>query len=103
MSSVGTVSEYVEPLTSPSTNTERSLVMSDSFIMRFNSSYLRGSGRYTSARRVPPVQYEDPDIVLDNMKNYRRPSAVTTRQPSLQQINTQVVNNNEHSYMTILA
>ena len=102
MSSVGTVSEYVEPLTSPSTNTERSLVMSDSFIMRFNSSYLRGSGRYTSARRVPPVQYEDPDIVLGNMKNHRR-STVTIRQPSLQQMNTQDVDNNEHSYMTIIA
>ena len=71
--------------------------------MHFNSSYRRGSGRYTTPRRVPPVQYEDPDIVLETMNwNFRRPT--TVRQPSFQQTDSKFgVDTNEHSYMTIIA
>lgn len=83
LSSLGTISQYIEPLSSPSMNTERSLTAvgrSDSVSTQFNSSYRRSSGRYTSgANRVPPVQYEDPERVLDDRK--RRKS--TSRQPSL--------------------
>ena len=93
LSSIGTVSEYVEPLTSPSTNTERSLAIPESLSMHLNSSYSRGSGRYFSATaRIPPAQYEDPDLVLDDIK--KRSSAMNQRRDT---------GHKEHLYVTIIA
>ena len=101
LSSIGTVSEYVEPLSSPSTNTERSLAISDSLSMQFNSSYLRSSGRrYSNASRVPPVHYEDPDQVIDENKNRYRPNI---RQHFREINDPQMNSDHEHEYVTIIA
>ena len=102
MSSVETDSEYVEPLTSPSTNTERSLAISESLSMQLNSSYSRGSTRYITANRVPTAQYEDPDLVLDDIKNQRR-SSVVHQLSLIRETPGQSRTKNEQSYVTIIA
>ena len=73
---------------------ERSISMSETFSMQYNPSY----NRVRYGHRVPHVQYEDPERVLEDIKNRRR-SSRNTHTP------TQEIDNghNVHTYMTVLA
>ena len=70
---------------------ERSISMSETFSMQYNPSY----NRVRYGHRVPHVQYEDPQQVLEDIKNRRR-SSRNTHTP------TQEIDN-DHTYMTVLA
>lgn len=56
--------EYIEPLTSPSTNTERSLITTttDNISMQLNPAYYRT--KYFGRLPHSPAVYENPDGVL---------------------------------------
>lgn len=63
--STDTDPEYIIPLTSPSTNTERSLGISDSLSMQYNLSYFR-----TTGEPVATAVYEYPETMVPLMPRH---------------------------------